>query len=110
MTFQNLCDNFKCSHEESLALWDYLMFLRIKSMLKQPPLPAITEKDMEFEKSREATPLTTQRWHESLRRNCIPVTDAFQDVAAHIDAIVKSKEVSVKKAPGDTAPMQEESK
>lgn len=46
MTFQNLCEIFKCTHEESLALWDYLMFLRVKDMLKQPPLPVITEEDM----------------------------------------------------------------
>jgi hypothetical protein len=108
MTFQNLCEIFKCTHEESLALWDYLMFLRIKGMLRQPPLPAITKKDMEFVESREASPLTVQRWNESLRRNCIPVTDAFQDVAAHVDAIVKTGEASVEKAPGDTAPTQAE--
>ncbi len=62
MTFQNLCSNFRCTHEESLSLWDYLMFLRVKSMLKQAPLPAITKEEMEFEKSREASPLTMQRW------------------------------------------------
>lgn len=66
MTFQNMCSIFDCTHEESLALWDYLMFLRVKDMLRQPPMPAITEEDMEFEKSREATPLTTQRYVEEL--------------------------------------------
>jgi hypothetical protein len=110
VTFQNMCSIFKCTHEESLALWDYLMFLRVKDMLRQPPLPAITEKDMEFEKSREASPLTTQRWVADTLGVPVELTNiiAQDNPKVHpmtqqwyddVEAIAQGKP-----APGDTAP------
>lgn len=86
------------------------MFLRVKDMLRQP-LPAITEKDMEFEKSRGASPLTTQRWVADILGVPVELTNTIaQDKKpkVHIGAQQWYDDMEAirqgKPAPGDTAP------